>query len=217
MPSKTATRKLVPLSLAFSLFGVLLFVFFVRRAGLSGILDNLRSLGFGFLLILLLAGLRLVIRTLCWTRCFEAPHKVPFRDALRAYLIGDAVGNLMPLGIVVSEPVKALMVRGQTPLVAALSAVAVENIFYSLSVALFIVTGTAALLLSFPLPHALRVVSFATLAAISVIILIAYFIISRQWRLASLLFNRLSKRRFFADRREQIAHLEEGIYGFYAR
>ncbi|MEJ7713182.1 MAG: lysylphosphatidylglycerol synthase domain-containing protein [Pyrinomonadaceae bacterium] len=61
-------------------------------------------------------------------RCFEEPYHVSFRDAFRAYLIGDAMGNLMPLGLVVSEPVKAMMVRKRVPLVAALSAVAVENI-----------------------------------------------------------------------------------------
>jgi hypothetical protein len=221
MSQKTATRKFVPLSIAFSLFGLLLFVFFIRKAGWREIVEGLRSLGWGFTLVLLLAGLRLAVRSICWMRCFEAPHRLKFREAFRAYLIGDAMGNLMPLGIVVSEPVKALMVRERAPLVACLSAVAIENIFYSLSVALFIFTGTAALLLSFPLPHALYLISLITLAAIFVIIAVAYLVLRRQWRLASFLLNKLSQRglltSYLEPRRERVSHFEEGIYGFYAR
>ena len=89
------------------------------------------------------------MRTLAWTRCFDTTHTLRFRDAIRAYLIGDALGNVMPLGIVVSEPAKAALVRDRVPLTAAISALAVENLFYMLSVALFIFAGTAAMLATF--------------------------------------------------------------------
>ncbi|MEJ7615878.1 MAG: lysylphosphatidylglycerol synthase transmembrane domain-containing protein [Pyrinomonadaceae bacterium] len=210
------------MSIAFSLGGVVLFFFFVRKAGLGQVLDGLQSLGAGFLLILLLSGVRLTVRTLCWMRCFEAPHQLRFRDAFRAYLIGDAMGNLMPLGIVVSEPVKAMMVRERVPLVAALSAVAVENIFYSFSVAIFIFTGTATLLLSFAVPDALRVTGIAILTGIVGIIAVSYFVIGRQWKFASALLEIIHRRGLAnkllsAERRSRVANLEDGIYGFYQR
>ncbi|MEJ7713183.1 MAG: hypothetical protein WKF84_25900 [Pyrinomonadaceae bacterium] len=44
---KNSTSKLAPLSIAFSVGGLLLFFFFVRKAGLSQVLDGLRSLGLG--------------------------------------------------------------------------------------------------------------------------------------------------------------------------
>lgn len=220
--SKSSASKLAPLSIAFSVGGLLLFFFFVRQAGFGQVLEGLRSLGAGFLLVLLLSGARLVIRTLCWMRCFEAPHSLRFGDAFRAYLIGDATGNLMPLGIVVSEPVKAMMVRQRVPLVAALSAVAVENIFYSLSVSLFVFAGTVALLLSFAVPDALRLTGVAILAMITIIIAIAYFVIQRQWKFASGLLEAIHRRGLTGklltdDRRARVTSLEEGIYGFYRR
>lgn len=218
---KTAGRKLVPLSVAFSLLGLALFLFFVTKAGVGEIFEGLRSLGAGFLLVLALAGLRLAVRTLCWMRCFEGPHRLRFRDAFRAYLTGDAMGNLMPLGIVVSEPVKAMMVRDRVPFVTGLAAVAVENIFYSLSVALFIFSGTAALLLSFPLPRALRLTSFATLAAIALIILVASFVIRAEWRFASRLLAEAERRgiggRLLEGRGPRVAQMEDRVYGFYKR
>lgn len=220
--SKSSTSKLAPLSIAFSIGGLLLFFFFVRKAGLGQVFEGLRSLGAGFLLILLLSGARFAVRTLCWMRCFEAPHKLRFRDAFRAYLIGDATGNLMPLGVVVSEPVKAMMVRQRVPLVAALSAVAVENIFYSFSVALFIFAGTATLLLSFAVPDALRLTSIAILTTITITIVVSYFVIQRQWKFASGLLEALHRRGLARkllsdDRRERVSSLEEGVYGFYRR
>ena len=48
------------------------------------------------------------------------------------------------------------------------SAIAVENIFYMLSVALFILSGAAALLLSFRLPKVLRYSSYGIVAGATV-------------------------------------------------
>mgnify|MGYP003694449997 CR=1 FL=1 len=46
-----------------------------------------------------------------------------------------------------------------------ISALAIENVFYALSVALFISAGALALLLSFPLPKVLRYVSIGALGS----------------------------------------------------
>jgi len=86
--------------------------------------------------------------------------------------MGDALGNIIPLAsVVVSEPSKAVFVKDRVPLIAGLSALAVENIFYSLSVALFISIGTTTLLLTFSLPKALRYATIGALATTLVILL----------------------------------------------
>ena len=54
---------------------------------------------------------------------------------------GDALGNLTPLGPLVSEPAKAAFVRGRVPLGPALTALAIENMLYTLSVAAMIAAG----------------------------------------------------------------------------
>ena len=57
--------------------------------------------------------------------------------------MGDALGNIIPLvSAEVSEPSKAVLVKDRIPLMVGLSALAIENIFYALSVALFIFSGS---------------------------------------------------------------------------
>lgn len=218
---KNSGRKFTPLGIVFAILGLALFAYFVRSAGLTEIVDGIRRLGAGFLLVLFISGLRPVVRSLAWTRCFEAPYELRFRDALRAYLIGDAVGTLVPLGIFVSEPAKAAMVRKRVPLVAGLSALAIENLFYSLSVALFIFAGMAALLFSFQLNKPLRIVSICALVAVVLSIALAFLVIRRQWKFLSgaleFLYGRGIGRSLLETRRERVRSLEDRVYGFYTR
>jgi hypothetical protein len=55
-------------------------------------------------------------------------------------------------------------------LIAGFSALAIENLFYALSVALFIFAGMLAFLLSFTLPKGLRLVSIITLVVITLVV-----------------------------------------------
>ncbi len=217
---KKAPRKFAWMGVIFAALGLLLFAFFIRNAGLAEIAANIRRLGASFLLILALSGVRQIVRALAWTRCFDAQHNLRFRDALRAYLGGDAVGNLVPLGIVVSEPAKVALVRDRVPAESGLLAIAIENSFYSLSVALFIFCGAAALLLSFPLPSGLRMASVAALVSIVFVLGTGFFLVRRQWKLLSGTVDYLLKRgigrRWLETKREPVRALEQRIYSFYA-
>jgi hypothetical protein len=216
-----AARKFTGAGLVFALAGLLLFAYFVWKAGPAPVWAQMRALGWGFLVILLVSGVRPVVRALAWTRCFESAHALRFRDALVAYLVGDALGNLMPLGIVVSEPAKAAMARERVPLAAAAAALAVENLFYMLSVALFVFAGMAALLVSFPLPARLLAASYATLGGIACVILFGYVVVRRRWRFLSGAVEFFAARgvgRGFAGRHgARFGALEERVYGFYGR
>jgi hypothetical protein len=169
----------------------------------------------------LLSGLRFVVRSYAWTLCFEGAHRLRLRDALRAFLSGDAVGNVIPLGLVVSEPTKVMLVRDRVPLVAAMSAITVENIFYSLSVVLFILAGAAAMLLSFPLTRGLRWTSVGIIAGAGVVFLVGFHVVRSEWRVLSGLAERLAARgvgrRALGSRRATFRTLEDRVYGFYGR
>ena len=214
--------RLAPAGVAFALAGLALFAYFVWRAGPAEIWSNISKIGWGFAAIILLAGLRFAVRVRAWTLCFEPPHRLGFVEAFKAYLIGDAAGNVVPLGIVVSEPTKAAMAsRRGVPFDATFSAIAVENIFYMLSVALFIFCGAAALLVAFPLPKVLRYSSYGIVAGASLFVLFAFYAVRREWRLLSALAGwaaaRRIGRRALGRRLERVAAFEERVYGFYGR
>src|SRR6266567_2502762 len=184
--SESRAKRLAPAGLIVAVLGLLLFGYFVRRAGISEIVEGIRRLGIAFLLILAISAIRHTVRSLSWIKCFEPPYRLRFRDAFAARVMGDALGNIVPLAsVAVSEPSKAAFVTNRVPLLVSLSALALENIFYSLSVAIFIFSGTLALLLAFPLKPALRYASFGTLAVTILIVPLGYLIIRRQWKVLS--------------------------------
>jgi Lysylphosphatidylglycerol synthase TM region len=216
------TKKFAPVGIIFAILGLLLFAYTVRKAGVSQIVGGIQRLGAGFLLILVLSGIRHVVRSIAWTKCFEPPYRLRFRDALEARLMGDALGNVIPLAsVAVSEPSKAAFVRHRVPLMAGLSALAIENIFYSLSVVLFIFSGMTALLLSFPLPKPLHYAAIASLLTILIIVTVGYLVIRRQWKFLSGAFtwlgNRTGGRGWIEVANARAQTLEERIYGFYER
>ena len=76
----------------------------------------MQSVGWGFLVIILLSGFRLLVRAWAWTLCTPADAGLRVRDTFPAFLTGDALGNLTPLGLFASEATKAVYVRHRVPL-----------------------------------------------------------------------------------------------------
>ena len=218
---QAASKRFTPVGIFFAALGMILFVYFIWKAKPAEIWGNIKQLGAGFMLVLAISSVRPVLRSFAWTRCFEEEPRLRFRDALRAYLIGDAIGTLVPVGIVVSEPTKAALVRKQVPLIAGLSALAIENLFYSISVVLFIFSGTVSLMLSFPLKRPLQIVSICALVVIVVFIVVAYLIIRNQWKFLSRtidLMSRLGIAPGSIDKNHaRMRAFEDRVYGFYAR
>ena len=212
--------RFAPLGIIFALLGLLLFAYFVSRAGVGSILDGIQRLGAGFLLVLAISSIRYVVRALAWTLCIERPHRLPFRDAVTARLMGDALGNIIPFAsVAVSEPSKAVFVKDRVPLLVGLSGLAIENIFYALSVSLFIFAGTATLLLSVSLPKPLRYASIGALAATLVVVPAGYLLLRSQKKFLSgalKFFGRLGVApKLVAKIVPKAESLEDRIYRFY--
>lgn len=127
--------------------GLALLVWLVWTAGPREILNGFRQVGWGLLAIVVIAGVRFAARAEAWRRCLEPPHTLRLPDAFTAVVSGDALGNATPFGPLVGEPAKVAFVRNRVPLGAAFTALAIENVFYTLSVAAMIAAGTIALLL----------------------------------------------------------------------
>ena len=128
-------------------------------------------------------------------------------------MCGDAIGNVTPLGPLVGEPAKAAFVRGRIPLGPAATALAIENVFYTLSAAAMIAAGMVALLFEFQLPPGLRRVGEGTIAASVVLFGVALWLL---WRQPALVSRALSGSRL-QSHAEGVRRIEDQIYGFVVR
>jgi hypothetical protein len=209
-------------ALLVTIAGLALFAYTLQHTGVRETLKSAWGMGLrGVLLILGLSGLRMVVRSLAWVWCVEGTPRLTLRAAVEASLIGEALGNLTPFGTFISEPSKAILVRSQVPIRAALSGIAVENIFYVLTLNAVIAMGASAFLLYFPLDAALREGSFLALAGVAVCVGVALVVIlSRATPLSTALtwgLHRWRQHEWQQHLIERVHTLETRIYSFYGR
>jgi hypothetical protein len=140
------------LTAALTLGGAALFAWVVRRTGVAEILEGIERVGWGLAVILALAGLRFAIRSAAWRRCMPPGTNVGFGRALSAFLAGDALGSVTPLGLFASEPTKVLLTRHLLPTRESIASLAVENLIYATSVVTIISIGLVVVLVTVPLP-----------------------------------------------------------------
>jgi hypothetical protein len=198
----------------------LLFGYFVRQVGAAQIAAALWQIAWGFPLILALSGARQLVRSMAWVRAVEG-HQLGLGDALPAVITGDALGNLTPLGLFIGEPAKCILVRDRVPLMASLSAVAIENFFYSLSAALTIAAGALLLLATFPMPFDLQLVSLGLVGGMTLLFVAAWWIVRKEFALASGGIGWMARfgigRRRIAGWQQILSSLEQRVYGFSRR
>ena len=163
------TRRQRMLAAASALGGLLLFTYAVRSAGVDSIVDGVRRVGWGLVPILMLGGLRLLVRSEAWRLCTPPGARLPHGRALMAFLAGDAIGNLTPLGLAASEPTKILLIRHHLATRESVTSLAVDNLIYSATVILMIAFGLVVMLATVPLPLVDREWGIATLVALAVL------------------------------------------------
>ncbi|MDO8836063.1 MAG: lysylphosphatidylglycerol synthase domain-containing protein, partial [Vicinamibacterales bacterium] len=154
--STRPSRRVSWLVVVSSAAGTVLFVAAVRHVGWQEMLEGIRRVGWGFLAIVALGGLRFATRTLAWMACVGGPVRLRFRTAFEVVLASDALGTLTPAGPLASEPAKVVFVSSGLPLKTALPSVAIENILYTLSAGLMIATGAIVLLQTAALQGSMR-------------------------------------------------------------
>lgn len=206
-------RQITTAGLLTAAAGTALFVWLVR-VGPGEIWTGFQKIGWGLLWIFVLGGLRFAVRAAAWTLCIEPPHRLGFVAAFTAVVCGDALGNVTPFGPLVSEPAKIACVRGRVAIAPALTALAIENVIYSLSVAAMIAAGAAGLLFSVELPLRLRQFNEIAVAAIAAMFVVAAWVL---WRRPSVVSTLLPVTRVTASRIEKLRAVEQQVFTFASR
>lgn len=161
------------IAIAAALAGAALFAYAVRRAGVADIVEAIQRVGWGLILILVLAGLRFLVRAECWRWCLPpavgsgfSRTAFPLRRAFAAFLAGDAVGNVTPLGLLASEPTKVLLTRHHLATREAVASLAVENLVYAASVMTMVGIGLVVLAVNVEMARVWQLALAAGLAAL---------------------------------------------------
>ena len=200
---------------------MLLFIYFVQRAGVSDVVEGIQRLGAAFLLVVALGGLRHLARATAWLRCMEGGHRLTLGQVFQAVIAGDALGNLTPLSLIVSEPAKAMFLRDRQPLWRTLPALAVENLFYTLSAMLVIAGGLVALFLVLQTPGQPWLAPTVLILSLVLLVALAHGIIWNRVPLVSGGLSWLSRRGIATglvrNAEARTRSIENRVYGIYPR
>ncbi|HEX7284480.1 MAG TPA: lysylphosphatidylglycerol synthase domain-containing protein, partial [Vicinamibacterales bacterium] len=212
--------RLAFLNILVAIIGVALLVFTVQRVGgWPAVVSGIASVGWWFIVVVMLGAARMAARGRAWMACSAAiaetgAQRLTMADAFGAIIAGDAAGNLTPLGVFASEPTKILMTRAKISTVTSIASVTIENAFYSASVAAVLLAGTWLFLQRANVPAGLEQISEVLLIVIAVAGVVAFWIARSQPAILSRLAPLMAK---LAGRShapaEAVKEIESHIYG----
>ena len=184
------------ITLIAAIAGLALLVWQVNRTGVDDIARGFAAVGWlGSAGVLLVSLLRFVARSTAWTALI--PADTPPGRALAAIIAGEAVGVLTPLSLLVSEPAKAAYLGSAIPSVGiagTLAALVAETFFFSISVAIYVMLGTAMLLYAYPVDATVRIAGLALLGGMTGVLIVAAWLAWRKPTVASAVVSRLKIR-----------------------
>lgn len=136
---KDAIRYLRPVA---SMASIALFTYLLQRTGPEAVLDSIRLVGSGVAALILLSGIRHVLRAMAWSYCVPAGGPRPGAlQLLGPRLMGEALSDLTPAGPVFGEPAKVVAVSRFIPAQMGAISVVIENLIYALGALLFMLSG----------------------------------------------------------------------------
>ena len=213
-------RRLKLLGIFLTAGGIAVFSYFVYSVGFHEIYHGVARFGVvGFAVILLVYLARIYARAYAWKLSVHEPYSLSIRDTMPAVVIGEAMSSTIPLGILISGTSKAIAVRNRIPLVAGLSSVATENLFYSLTTSIFLILGGVVMLRGFSIDESLVFTIDFLIVSVAILVVLGFIMVIRQWHFASetceWLYRRGFLTRLLENGRLDVRLFENLIYDFY--
>ena len=217
---KKGVNRLKLAAVIVSLLGITLFGYFIYAVGFHQIYVGVTRFGFaGFGVILALYFVRILVRAYAWKLSVHEPYFLTMRDAIGAVVIGEAMSSTIPLGILISGTAKAVVVRKRLPLVAGLSSVTTENLFYSLITSVFLILGATVFLRNFAVDESVVVMLDGLIAVVGGLVVLGFIMVLRQWHFVSesceWLYRKGHFTRYLENLRLDARLCENLIYDFY--
>lgn len=206
------------------LAGIGLFVWIIRLIGASAILDSLRAVGLGFVVLLIVSGVRHGLRAAAWASCFEKDESsFSLFELFNVRLAGEAIRFVSFTGPLLGEPAKAALMRKRLPMVQGLSSLVIENLTYTFAAMLVTLSGLALFVANYTLHRNIQLSAFA----IAVLMLVLVFAVRRGIKRRTFALSRLAKTiakvgvrstgAWFEKRSVGIERMETNVYEFYSR
>lgn len=202
------------------LVGLGLFIHLLNRVGLGNILDNVRRLGFWFLLIFLVEAARVFLMACGWSTIHNAFFKtIPLKTLFRIKIISDNFNFAIPSASLGGDAVRTLMIRKTIPLKDGIPSVLFDKTFEYIGSTVFLMICFLLGLLSARLPDSLTIPLLTGLGVTTVGIVLLVIVqsrgVTRTLRRVSRFIPRF--RRWVESREEQLRGIDANFQLLYSR
>ena len=128
--------------LAAALIGLLLLAHLVRRAGPAQLWQGIASVGWGLVLVIVLAGLSQAVRTWAWRLTLRDARRRPsFGRMFALRLASEAAGQVGVFGQVFGDTWRVAGLGADLPIATRITSVALDRALYTLSSTIVTIAG----------------------------------------------------------------------------
>ncbi len=167
------------LKIAAALMGAALLSYLILRAGTDKLLDNVKQMGWGILLVLGLAGISHLVKTWAWRLTLPGQFKnVSFSRTLGLRLVSEAMGQLGFVGQMVGDAARGSLLTSELPASGIISSVTLDRGLFMGTGLIVTIAGFAALLFMPAVSGGLRL--YASLFAVVLVALLALSVLAIQ-------------------------------------
>lgn len=126
----------------FLFVGILILFLLFRNFGINKFINDLRLLGWGFLIIVSIFLFNNIILTFAWRVLINFRIKwKKFYILILARIAGDSTSSINSMGAVAGEPLKAMIIKNVVPFKTGLASVFLDRTVHTLANILLILTG----------------------------------------------------------------------------
>jgi hypothetical protein len=185
MPS--SGRKSKPaLQVLAVLLGAILLVYLVERAGPGTLLQNVKNIAGGMVLVIALAGLGHIVKTWAWRMALLGNAKrISFWRTLGLRLVSEAIGQLGFVGLVFGESARVALLGSSVPVANAISSVAMDRGLFIVAGAVVTITGILAAAFVVAFSSVLRIYAGIFVVAVVFLLGLAGLALHKGWPLFS--------------------------------
>ena len=221
MPSLSPRTKRYLRALAATL-GVGLLIRLILKAGSDNLLTNARSIGWGILLVLALAGVGHIVKTWAWRLTSPAEFdKVPFSRTFGLRLVSEAIGQFGFIGQMVGDATRASLLASELPPASIISSVTLDRGLFMVSGLAVTIAGFAALLFMPAVHRGLRLYASFFAMALVALLAVSVWAVRRGWPVLSGTARMAGRipwlRRWMQEKESVILSAEQQLLTFHRR
>jgi phosphatidylglycerophosphate synthase len=218
-----SVRKLTSNS-SFRIFAVLLGIglmtYLVVRTGPQMIWSEVRTVGWGMALIIVLGGVAHLLKTWAWRLTFRSDiGALSWPRSFGMRLISEAIGQVGIAGKIFGEGMRVSMLGSAAPNASGISAAALDSGLYILSSAIVTVLGIACVLLLAPVSHKWRLYAFVFSGGLLVFLALFALAIGKRWQVltkTTRAIGRVSPFQKWVSRKQSVIEAtEENLLSFH--